>query len=435
MRKLSIILAAAMLLSALAGCTVPAETTHPAETGENPSASVNNTGGSAATTVPVEPVIPSTPENPGNTLVDYDPERDIYFFSDAHNFTIYQKYGGFTAYMMYIVSKNELDLESMELSIPVEATYAVKKRQMQLESVTNGTPRSTQFPYWLYQCYMGKDFAKLRELDQTAAALSAAVETGECTPEEAAAAYDAYVAYSDAEWEAYGKLTEADLPQFYVYHIGADFNGGITAEEVFNQVELTVGGEKYTLPVGECRLGQGVTLPAELDWYRGDYTYATHGILGSGNAPTPYNDGLHRVSSYFSFTVKENMTVTDLVLENPNQKLEKVWINMVTYDGLSYIGEWDLSEPLELYEGDRITFDIAYREEGLEDLSYHTSVWGFLIYECDEGTFCKLSECNISTDMNYYEMYAIIFDGLDLEGYYRDYYYPTYEPWRQEITN
>jgi hypothetical protein len=107
---------------------------------------------------------------------------------------------------------------------------------------------------------------------------------------------------------------------------------------------------------------------------------------------------------------------------------------MVSPGGFSYSGLWDMSEPFELMPGDRVMIHIAYRDKTLHSLSYATKVWGYLIYEWDEGTSCKLSECDVRTAAasNFYEMYALIFEGLDLESYYRDYYYPKYESWRYD---
>lgn len=459
MKKISVILVVALLLSAMAGCTESGDLTGTAKTtdttnttgtvgtGGVPSSSSENTGSNASssssTGTPVDPILPTTPENPGSSLVEYDPDREIYIFSAGHNYATWESYNGLPSFQMHIMSKIPLDLNTMELTIPVETVYTVSKREIPLQGFAEkGTEaRDDQFSYELYQCYLGKDFAKLREMELAADALWDAANNKELTGEALTAAWDAYwaaeeayEAYRDAEWAAYSNLTLEDIPKFCVYYVNVYFDD-VEKDEVFTNVQLTVSGKVYDLDVGECRVCKRGTFPAELDWSRGDYTAVTHGIFGQGNAPLPYNDGIHRVNYYFSFEVKEYMCITDLVLDNPGQRLEKVWINLTTYDGLHYSGEWDLSEPLELYAGDRIIIDIAYRQEGLEGLSYYTNVWGFLVYECDDGTFCKLSQCNISLNINYYELYAIIFDGLNLESYYRDYYYPTYEPWRQEITN
>ena len=233
--------------------------------------------------------------------------------------------------------------------------------------------------------------------------------------------------------EAYLQLNKEDLPKFYLYFVYAQFPDGFQSGETFNQVGLAIGEQIYSLDVGEVRLCSSIAFPADLDWNRGDYSFATHGVFGSGWAPQSYNDGLHLVTGYFSFTATEYMELKDVVLENPSQTLEKVWIKMLTAGGIDIYQEWNMSEPFEIHEGDQVQIDIAYRQETLTELSYHTKLWGFLVYDYGDGTACKISECDISTGINYYEMYAIIFDGLDLESYYRDYYYPTYESWRLEM--
>lgn len=447
-RFICLSIAVAMLLLAFVGCMEndPAKNTATdgngttVGTGEQlPSGTggvVNNTTGNNPTepTDPVVVVPPTSPENPVDTVIPFDPDRDIYLLCTDMNLTVYDGFTSMPSISLYIYSKNELDVNAISLELSVQSDYITSVGEITLDSIaTEGTGQRTEFTYELYQCYMGKDFAKLWELEKTYwACYDAYFNKGEITSDEFHAAEQAYIAYRDAERESYLRLTKADLPSFRVYYVSVSFYGENFVEEIITEGQLHIGDRVHAVTLGEIRLTkERPDFPAELDWYNGG-GFATDGILGSGNSPRPYNDGIHRIEVYFSFTTDHYMLLTDFKLDNPNHKLEAVWIEMVSPGGFSYSGLWDMSEPFELMPGDRVMIHIAYRDEAVNSLSYATKVWGYLIYEWDEGTSCKLSECDVRTASasNFYEMYALIFEGLDLESYYRDYYYPKYEPWR-----
>lgn len=403
-------------------------------TGEQLSSGTNSTMNN--TTEPSEPVVvipPTAPENPGNTIIPFDPDREIYLLYDNQEFTIYKGFTSLPSIGVYIFSKNELDVNSISLEPFAKSDYTVTVGEIPLEGIVNmGVGQRTEFTYELYQCYMGKDFAKLWELEKAYKESYEAFEKEEIGYEEFHAAEQAYISYRDAEKDSYLHLTKADLPSFHVYYATAIFFGSEFFEETITEAQLRYGDQVCTLMLGEIKITMvKLEFPADLDWYNGG-GYAYDGIIGSGNTPLPYNGGIHRIEGYFSFTAEHAMTLTGLQLDNPNHKLEAAWIDLVSADGFSYSGQWDLSEPFLLMPGDRVRIHIAYRDEGLHSLSYATKVWGYLIYEWEKGTSCKLSECDVrrASDVNFYETYAIIFEGLDLESYYRDYYYPKYEPWR-----
>lgn len=449
-------IAVVMLLLAFVGCvendpaksaatdgnwtTVDTNMQRPTGTGGE----VNNTTGNNPTeptkpigpTDPVVVVPPTSPKNPVDTVIPFDPDRDIYLLCSDMNLTIYKPVSSMRSISLYIFSKGELDVNTISLELSAQSDYVISVGEIALDGIVNGsTAQRTQFSYELYQCYMGKDFAKLWELENAYwACYDAYFNKREITSEEFHAAEEAYVSYRDAERESYLQLTKADLPNFRVYYASASFIGENFVEEVITEGQLRIDDQIHNVTFGEIRLTkERPEYPAELDWYNGG-GFAYDGILGSGNSPLPYNDGIHRIEVYFSFTTDHYMLLTDFKLDNPNHKLEAVWIEMVSPGGFSYSGLWDMSEPFELMPGDRVMIHIAYRDKTLHSLSYATKVWGYLIYEWDEGTSCKLSECDVRTAAasNFYEMYALIFEGLDLESYYRDYYYPKYESWRYD---
>lgn len=390
--------------------------------------------------VPAVVVPPTTPQDPGNTVIPFDPDREIYILCGENYYTIYGGVSTNKSIGIYIYSKSELDINSISLKLSAQTAYTVSVGELELNGIVDEEQGPTvfreQFSYALYQCYMGKDFAKLWELEKAyKASYVAYFEKYEITMDEYLAAEQAYKSYRDAELESYYLLTTADLPQFYVYYATVNFKRGDVVEETVTEAKLCIEDKSHTLALGTIRLtNERPPYPAPLDWYN-DGGEAYDGILGSGNSPLPYNDGIHRIQSYFSFTAEHAMVLTDLQLDNPNHQLVAAWIELAGASGGAIYEKWDMSEPFLVMPGDRVRIHIAYRDNGVNSFSYATKVWGYLIYEWDKGTSCKLSECIVRTasNMNLYEMYALIFEGLDLESYYRDYYYPKYESWRYEL--
>lgn len=383
----------------------------------------------------------------------YDTQNGICILGAAGSAAMYLNRGGFHHICLYIFSKNPLDCENISVTLDAENEYNVSIEEVKLESISEskdsalvGQTTATQYPYTLYQAYRGKDFYKLSELRHKVIQLHEQVSSydklllnGTITAEEYEIltepyriAYEEYCAYRDAEMVDYLELTQADLPRFYVYQLFVNFSRTKNPiEETLTQVDVTIENCLYTYSVGPITLGK-MDLPETIDWYIGDGENADDGIMGNGNAPLPYNDGVHWINSYFSFHADQYKLLQRIVLDNPNHQLDRVWVQVSQAEGSSSITEWDMSDPFEVLPGDDVTIYISYRDDAVKDLGYATSVWGFLEYESNGQQHCKISQCFIEVSMNYYALYAMIFDGLDLEDYYWDYYYLFQEPWRYD---
>ena len=202
--------------------------------------------------------------------------------------------------------------------------------------------------------------------------------------------------------------------------------------ESFTEIEITIGDQVFRQQVGKITLRDKLELPSELDWYVDGWN-ADDGIMGNGNAPLPYNEGVHRITNYFSFEADTFKSLKRVVLDNPEHKIDRVWVEVRPENGQRTIEEWDMEEPYDIYPGDRVLIHVSYRDAYKENPGYTTKVYGYLEYETDGKSYCKMSECYIANGLNLYVQYAMLFEGLDLSSYYRDYYYPLYEAWRYEL--
>ena len=460
MKKMIIyILACLLILSVLSNCTQTA----PTGTVINPTgigaSSVSNGSVSNDETIPdfefpQKAPLPVAEREKTGSLIEYDPNREMYIMTGYNDCVYYLALGGDIAYHFYIFSKKPLDTECISVTLPIERAYSVSVEEKALGSIAsysvgNAACEKNQFPYELYQCYQGKNFRELAELKWDMEywyALSAScnrwLDEEVITQEKAddiLAKYNASAKVYENSWKAemdsYYALKKEDLPKFHVYYISAVFDrtDKTLPDETFTEITVTIGDQVYQQQVGQITVKSGnLEIFDQRDWFLDIYN-VDDGILGVGNYPLPYNDGVHTVHFYFNMEkVDRYKTLTRLVLDNPNQELLAVWIELITDGGKRSYCKWDMTEPFELYPGDQASIHITFKDKYMDNsyLGYYTKVNGYLEYESDGKTWCKISECALPSTMNYYMLYAIIFDGIDLESYYWDYYYLFEEPWR-----
>lgn len=449
----------AVVLGLIAGCiSAPIDTTGPSDP-----ASMDGTPGTQETirpgfTVPTYDLetLPTIDREPIGTLPGVDPEQEIYILT-GKNDIIYANSWSNNSYGIRIFSKKPLDVDSISVKLPISAYYRPIISEKKLKGVQelDVNVRMDEryyapdtFTYPMYLAYRGKDFRKLAELEvkfeqlrELISDLGGMLFRGEITEEEYNAqmqpywdAKQEYEDYLNAEYQDYLALTKADLPQFYVYNVWVSFTNledlgaKLEKEETFTQIEVTIGDETYVQDVGTVTLIEDWELPAPLDWETAEDAVA--GIMGSANSPKPYNDGIHCIDTYFHFTADRYKLLEELVMLNPAQKVERVWLEIRPESGNTIVVEWDMSEPYEIYPGDEVIVYAAYRDENLNTLGYQTMTDAYLLYTTDGESFCKFSHSEIGIGGSAYFWNAILFDGVNLEPYYWDYYYQFYEPWR-----
>lgn len=463
-RMICYFLLCALVLACIAGCI----SAPPASTPTDPSGSVsleNPTSGQTEPefTIPtyeLEP-LPVIDREKTGPLVEYDAERELYILT-GQNDIIYANRWGNNRFVIYVYSKQQLDPETISAKVPISHSYDVRVHEISLGGVqeVHQTGRMDEsnydadaFTYPLYLAYKGKDFQRLAQLKDEADQLmhlvskssnefgySDMLHNGEITFEQYELlrspytdAKEEYEAYQDAEWEDYLALTRSELPQFYVYYIGIEFNyfQEVEQEESFTQVEVTIGDETYVQDIGKITLMQDWELPAPLDWHL-DGDNIDDGVLGHGSAPALYNDGIHCVTALFSFDADRYKLLERLVLLNQAQKVERVWLHITSASGKTFNVEWDMSEPYEIYPGDSVSVYVAYGEESMDTVGYQTVLDAYLLYSTDGESYCKMAHAVTPINQQHYYWYAVLFDGLDLESYYWDYYYRFFEAWRYD---
>ena len=103
-------------------------------------------------------------------------------------------------------------------------------------------------------------------------------------------------------------------------------------------------------------------------------------------------------------------------------------------EGMNVQMQWDGKTPIHVYKGDSIEIDVIIKNPHTEKLLNY--VMCHIVTEFLNGNnekVCAVSSQVGSEGRNLYEHYAIIFDGLNLEPYYRNPVYRLTFPWIYKI--
>lgn len=405
MKKVVYLLCAAMLLSLLAGCQ-----TEPA--GIQPSGSTEPIGTRLQ------------PQNPGNDLIDYDPDRQIFFNSEA---VFLDCYVGLSVprFTMPIYSKTYIDPADISVSFPGDAPIRVEVTQVKgIEGKTEYTASEGDLPenlmrYYVYAAYRGGELPSLAE-----AKLVDKIRFGIHDP-------------LRAEYEA---IEAGDLPEFYVYIVRVDLSEVPAPSEKttwsLEKMDITIEGKTYEAKLGRVKL------------------YHPNAFGTGGNTGIiPENCGVYiqNVSElYCNGIVKlPRICVTERV-ENAYGAIVSTWMQdkdsrilgaeVVIKDMAGNYRTGDLFDPesYQIHSGESVYLDVIIQNEHadqlLNNIQYQLAVFfqdrPFDFDDRPADAYIKMFTVISSTNTTHYENYAIIFDGVDMEPYY-DYYHENYLPWRK----
>lgn len=389
----------------------------------------------------------SVPEHPGNSLVAYDPAREIYFFGCENvNATIYLENSWDSALNFLVISKRQLNKDSIQVSSPVanaytysiedlgqmmpfrETFYTALDEGQQLGEVSS----EHWLPYYVYQGYVGVDFAKLGELWQIY--LNEGQKRSEAgyyyASDAETAAYNEFVTMRDAALSEYKALQPDQTREFYVYQVSVTFHRENAVDEVLTELTVTIEGTQYTPFTGEIHLVPS----AHPTCYAEQETMSLFPVLQTP-ATGLYGDGIGRLITHM-FTAEEDLTLMECIIREEQFSVLDLVVTIRSNKGNSASFYWDGASPVDVRAGDSVSVEVIFHNLDMENFSYYQKVHPELVYSVGGQLYSEVTEISCSSIfvMNFHELYAIIFDGVDMESYYRNYYYPIFEDWRTEYT-
>ncbi len=387
------------------------------------------------------------PEHPGNALVSYDPAREIYFFGCENvHATIYLENSCDFALNFLVISKRQLSKDSIQVSAPVvnaytysvadlgegppfrETFYTALDEGQQLGQVSS----SHWLPYYVYQGYTGVDFAKLGELWQIY--LNEGQKRSEAgyyyASDAESAAYNEFVAFRDAALSEFKAVQANQTREFYIYQVSILFRRENAVDEVLTELAVTIDGTQYAPFTGEIHL-----VPSRIPTCYEERTNMSLFTMLQTPATGLYGDGMGRMVTHM-FTAEDDLTLMECIIREEQFSVLDIIVTISSNTGNSVNFYWDGASPVDVRAGDRVTVEIIFQNPDMDNFSYFQKVYPELVYSVGEQSYSETAEISCSSifTMNLHELYAIIFDGVDMESYYRNYYYPVFEEWRTEYT-
>lgn len=401
-----------LLLSILAGCKEPSVDSGPDTPNTDPVQTLSTTG-----TLPTEPEGPVTwptlpdeelylpqPENRGSSLCEYDPDRRLYIMQNHMSLDIYST-------MWYqlrfsVISKDLIDMQtvSMTLPVPYEIELLVFQRELkrQTEWVT-GVYSDEAFPYYLYQAYRGIDFTDDNQ--------------------------------QNAVLEDFKRLQPEHLPEFYAYTLVVMFPNNDVIEEpgTIEYVDITIEGETYRVDPGNIRLHTEEEDPV-IDYM----ALLPNDSTGSGEFQQLYSGGTLRLPPILNYRADKETVLSRIYMVNEGFEILGVEVTKVyqengEYKSIKFV--WDGNSPLMLNPGDSIQLRPIFHSQELDCMQSFCRFWFMFDFYIEDVYYQNMAIFSQVVGMNWYELYAIVFDGLDMEPYYRDYYYTHNELWRNDYKN
>ena len=370
-------------------------------------------------TEPTDPTA-DTASLPNTTAPTLNTSLEDYFFlcpefDLEYNLSDYPK-RSFDFFVIPIISRTPIDPEQVEVVLPLEHIhYQVWVSQIQPD---------ISIDLYLYKCYENWDWAaaeKAQRLEEK--------KTEELTQEETALLED----YRKKNWEImerYFKLSEDNLPgslsDFYCYTVLIKFSysADTMQEETVSYMDISWPGVSFRQDCGTIRFCYG----KKTDYgTQGSSAYKQVFVGSRGGAGVPY--GFNHGSMPFLFVVQKDMVLEKFSFLNEETQLKRVFVIIQSKEGKLEFN-WDGQTPVPVNAGAEVDLWAVFTDPRIEPEVTAGRVTARLNYSCDgaQGAWVEDLDLDRSGYMNWYELAAIYFDGVDVLKYYREYYDPYLGP-------
>ena len=388
-------------------------------------------GGRTAPVQENDNVIPTAPKTYANPFGPEEKDRSWVILSDAFGQEIYPNSSWWPCLELWVLSKEALDVGDVSVTMDIQTPYEIVCDEFPVSRKLDEWQGDNMydfldgdFPYYLYQCYRGTDWEKLRTLLK--AALEEDPELGSDPYEEAGEAVTAYKEYLGKFWEDYRSLTPADLPTFHLYRLDIylgfvdhQFVGNVACDETCDRIEVHLDTIDTVLTGGSFTIHSETLVKS----WEGGLRQKTWGCVGY---TAPCFDGYVRCDGIVQLVAEQDAVLQRYRFQGGGLELVKARLRIGdSEESASLDFMWDGESPMYIAAGSYISMDvILYDPAAAEHPSYDYArrAYGLLEYTFD-GKEGKIdTECLVHNQHNPWEAYAVWFDGVDVSGFYRNYY-------------
>ena len=388
-------------------------------------------------------VLPTSPAEYRNPFSTTPPEGDVIVSNLCFGQDIWPDYSYDPALVLWVMSKHVLDTTQLSVSLPIQTGYKAEVHPVTVYPKPQNPDESGlqyPFPYYLYQIYRGLDWGKLAELERAARENPSAENT------------QALHSYGEQFRSDYMALTARELPLFYLYQVEISFPtsyaGNTIYDEECDRIELRLGDFETVLEGGSFSI-HAEPLPLEPLPEEGEIAVIQNSVAElTGNGSFPWNEGIERLDRIMDLNVLRDIVLTDFSLCESRIGIVQLHVTVSSDNGTAMDFFWDGTIPVKVKAGDHLTIDAVLRDPAAANRTVDTAdgpvevacydyaarIYPILRYTCGEDACTAWGEYNLTRYPDPWEAYAVWFDGLDISGYYLDYYRPICNAWCSEFT-
>lgn len=374
-------------------------------------------------------IAPTAPDRYANPFSKVIPSSDVIVTNLCFGQDIWPDYSYYPSIILRVLSKHPLDYRDCSVTMPIRTQYTVSAREVPVIARPQSIMEdgSGAFPYYLYEIYRGTDWKTLANMIGDGSEPVSPEKT-----EQIQALQNQYL--SD-----FNRLTTNELPSFYTYEIEISFPDSYSGNTIYDESCGSIGlhlGDFETELEGRSFEIHGAPLPLEPYRPDGSCVGCKQLIMNNGTVIYPYSKGIASVDEVMGLEILEDLTLTGFTFHESRFEILKLSVAISSESGNAMDFLWDGVSPIRLHAGDQVMLsavvrDLAWTENTYE---YAARLYPILRYECGEEKGTSFGEYYVTYYPDPWETYAVWFDGLDISGYYKNYYQPIFEPWRAEFT-
>lgn len=401
MRRL-IACALALFLLLLCGCT---------STSENLTADVD--AASAETNIASTPIIQRPLE-----------ENQLFFFVPKYYGTLLTEFSSSCKLEFYILSSQQLQTEQIVVNTGLQAQGEISITQSRLQGLVlqdgDDVTSEDTCPLFVYQCYQVQDWAPFQNMEAAYAAANA-----EDRPEIQKQIVSLWQSSLQSRISP-DTWNKAHALPFFLYHVNIFLTGQAEKPEHIQNITVAVDGIPHELAIGDLTVDSRNLFGTDgflIDWdscleIASGITY-TNGYSRGWFAPNVYSS---------EYQALEDLIVKDITpaIDDVDLRVEQIEITVTDPKGLEVSFLWDGETPFSVPAGSTFTITPTCYSEHLDASSYCADAYLRINCQTESGKLCQLICCvAVRAIPNPYAFYAEEVDGIDMEAYYHNVFFPT----------
>lgn len=366
-----------------------------------------------------------------------------YYFTCSNYDLDYYKDCLSCSFNFFIFSKVHYDPEEIQVKLPIASDYEVnivEDPSLRGDFFDDqGAPKGTALQYYIYQNTQGMDWAELRTLTD----IYDYIGEWENMPEDILekyptreAAASQYETLKNRDWDGFLSMKDT-LPEFYVYPVLVSFWGygddSLTLEdESFREITITMGEDTYTQEIGEVRLH---TDKPPVEWQPKGVKSLQ--LMSGESLSNPWTANQFYCTGSFAIRTLDDVTLTGIRFLNEQVEALGAELQIMNPEGTeaSSVVYWDGKMPYDMEKGTTVQINLYLSDPGMRKYEYGKILYIYLDYEVNGQSYSVRSEMNnIRIGRSPWETYYTVFEGMDFESFYRDYYVYLDERWRGNLS-